>query len=221
MNRQIAAIGVAVVLAVLGIAAVVAYARGADERALAGTETVEVLRLTAPVEAKTPAAELADHVELDQIPRAALVEGALTSLEDVAGQVTSAALVPGDQLTAEKFTSTEQVEGGTSLPEGLQAIAFPLEPHRAVSGEVLAGDTIGIMASYHGRQVTANLANRVLVLSITPADGGSSTVTAAVTTEQAEKIIHAMEFGTVWLTKQNESTDVEGGRTITEGDIAP
>lgn len=222
MNRQHAAIVTAAVLAALGVIAVVMYARGAEERALAGTETVEVLRVTQQVEAKTPAGELEDRVELTRIPRAALVDGALASLQEVSGQVTSTSLVPGDQVTAQKFTGAEQVAGGTSLPEGLQAIAFPLESHRVVAGEVVAGDTVGIMASYHGRQVTANLANRVLVLAITPAaDGASSTVTAAVTTEQAEKIVHAMEFGTMWLTKQNDGSDVEGGRTIHEGDIAP
>ena len=41
----------------------------------------------------------------------------------------------------------------------------------------------------------------------------------AVSTADAVKIVHAMEFGKVWLTKQNDDTDTDGGDAITSEEV--
>lgn len=224
MNKQVAAVAGAVVLAVLGFWALWSYAQGADERAFEGTERVTVLRVTTQVETKTPAAELAEAVESVDLPKAAVVPDAISDLADVEGLVTRGVLVPGDQLSGAKFGPADDVEGESAVPEGLQELSFALEGQRIIGGSLLPGDRVGVYASYPRR--TANPLNEVLVLRV---DGGigegeasaGATVTVAVDSAGAKTIVHALEFGSVWLSKQNEATDVEPGATITEEDVAP
>ncbi|MGQ2912360.1 Flp pilus assembly protein CpaB [Aeromicrobium sp.] len=224
VNKQLLAIGAAVLLAVLGFAALFAYAKGADDRAFEGTERTTVLRVKQEVATKTPSSELSASVEAVELPKAAVVPGAVTDLSELEGLVTRGVLVPGDQLTPAKFAQADDVKGDTAVPKGMQELSFLLEGQRIVGGALAPGDTIGVMASYAGR--TANPINGVLVLKVDAGVGdgqtaAGATLTVAVKTLDAEKIVHAMEFGKVWLTKQNEDTDTGGGRTITDEDVAP
>lgn len=226
MKRQLIALITAGVLALIGVAALVVYANRADDRAYEGTKLVEVLRVTAEMPAKTPASELSGSVKIAKLPRSAVVPGAITSLDDLTGLVTKSILVPGDQLTTQKFAKPEAVKGDTALPKGMQQLTIPVSGPRLVGGVVVAGDSVGVFSSYDG--VTANPINHLLVLSVnTPtADGNSDTaaatqITVAVKTLDAEKIIHTMEFGKIWLTLQNDETDTGGGKTISSKDVAP
>lgn len=217
MNKQRLAVGAAVLLAVLGFAALFAYAKGADDRAFEGTERTTVLRVTQEVATKTPASELSASVESVELPKAAVVPGAVTDLSEVEGLVTRGVLVPGDQLTTAKFAEADDVKGDTTVPKGMQELSFMLEGQRIVGGALAPGDVVGVMASYDGR--TRDAVNGVLVLKVEAGlgDGQSaagSTVTVAVRTLDAEKIVNAMEFGKVWLTKQNTDTDTDGGRVV-------
>lgn len=228
VNKQVLAIVGAAVLALLGFAAVVLYAKGADDRALEGTETVTVLRVTQEVPMKTPVDQLGASVESVKIPKTAIVDGALSSLDSVSGQVTSTALVPGDQLTALKFAAEGKVKGEITVPKGMQSFTIPLDAQRWVGGTVKAGDKVGVFTSYGNNDgKTANPINNLLVVkvdAVAAAEGAanvSSTLTLAAKTLDAEKIIHAIEFGKVWLSLQNADTDTSGGKTITDKDVAP
>ena len=229
MNKQLLAIVGAVALALLGFLALISYARGADDRAFEGTELVTVLRVTAEVPVKTPASELGDSVETVDLPKAAVVEGAIDDLSEIDGLVTRGVLVPGDQLTAAKFDDTNKVKADTNLPKGMQELTVPLENPRIVGGTLVPGDKVGVMTSYTDGQdsVTANPINDLLVIRVNGGVGAaegeavSVMVTFAIKTLDAEKVVHAMEFGKVWLTKQNDDTDTGGGRTITKEDVAP
>lgn len=227
MNKQLLAVIGALVLAGLGFAAVYAYAQGAENRAFEGTELVPVLRVTAEVPTKTAAATLAESAETVELPRAAVVEGAITDLAEVEGLVTVGVLVPGDQLTVAKFAPAEDVKADAALPEGMQELVVPLSGARLVGGDLVAGDQVGVFTSYADGKVTSNPINELLVLEISAGnevaeEGSAGTlVTFAVRTRDAQQIVHAMEFGTVWLTKQNDATDTSGGRTVRQEDVAP
>jgi pilus assembly protein CpaB len=99
----------------------------------------------------------------------------------------------------------------------MQELSFMLEGQRIVGGALAPGDVVGVMASFDGR--TSDAVNDVLVLKVDAGvgDGQSAagaTVTVAVRTLDAEKIVNAMEFGKVWLTKQNDDTDTRGGTVV-------
>lgn len=221
MKKQLIAVGVAALLAVLGVVVLVKYASDADDRAFEGTELVTVVRATADVAAGTQVADLSGSVETAEVPRAAVVPGALSSLDEVQGKLTSVALVPGDQLSTAKFTDV--VSGEIVVPKGMQELTIPVSGARLIGGAVEPGDTVGVFSSYDG--VTANPINELLILKIDTgvagAEDAGSLVTVAVRTLDAEKLIHTMEFGKIWLTKQTDATDTEGGKSITQKDVAP
>lgn len=222
VNKQLLAIGAAVLLAVLGFAALFAYAKGADDRAFEGTERTTVLRVTQEVATKTPSSELSASVEAVELPKAAVVPGAVTDLAELEGLVTRGVLVPGDQLTAAKFAQTDDVKGDTAVPKGMQELSFALEGQRIVGGALVPGDTIGVVASYGGS--TAVAVDGVLVLKVDASIGegqnaAGGMLTVAVRTADATKIVNGMEFGKLWLTKQNEDTDTDGGDVITSDEV--
>lgn len=222
VNKQLLAIGAAVLLAVLGFAALFAYAKGAEDRAFEGTERTTVLRVTQEVATKTPASELRAAVEAVELPKAAVVPGAVTDLSEVEGLVTRGVLVPGDQLTAAKFAQTDDVKGDTAVPKGMQELSFLVEGQRIVGGALVPGDTIGVLASYSGS--TAVAVDKVLVLRVDAGVGdgqtaAGATVTVAVKTADATKIVNAMEFGKLWVTKQNDGTDTSGGGSISADEV--
>lgn len=229
MKKQYIAIGVAAVLAVLGVVALVIYANRADNRALEGTEMVEVLRATAEIPANTPVGGLGERIELVEVPKVALVPGAVNSLDGLDGLVTKSGLVPGDQLTQTKFAKPEAVDGVIALPKGMQdlAITIEIDGPRFVGGIVAPGDLVGVYASYNNE--TANPINGLLVLDVQRAtaavEGKAATpaiVHLAVNTLTAEQIVHIMEYGQkIWFTKQNKDTNTNGGETISSKDIVP
>ena len=84
MRRLVTAV-LAVVLAALGATLVTSYVRGADERALGGLSTVDVLVVTEVVPQGTAAAALGDSVTTRALPQLAVAPGTLASLQDAGG----------------------------------------------------------------------------------------------------------------------------------------
>lgn len=224
MKKQVIAIVIAAVLALLAVVALVVYANNADDRALEGTETVEVLQATEDIDVKTPVSELAERVTLVKVPKSAQIPGALTSLDDLDGQVTTVALVAGDQLSDAKFDSPDSVKGPAALPDGMQEITLQIDGARFVGGAVKVGDRVGVFTTYGG--ATANPINQLLVLKVDTGVAGSETatgalVTFAVTTLQAQQLVNVSEAGTLWLTRQNDTTVSDSPGTISQPDVNP
>jgi pilus assembly protein CpaB len=222
VKKQYLIIAVAALLGVLGIVALVKYADDADDRAFEGTKLVSVVRATSEVPAGTAVADLGSSVETAKVPRAAVVPGALRSLEDVQGLVTTVALVPGDQLSTAKLGQVEDVEGDTAVPKGMQELTIPVHGARLVGGALKPGDRAGVFVSYDG--TTANPINGLRILRIDNGvagaeDAAGTLVTVAVNTLDAEKLVHTMEFGKIWLSRQSDSNETAGGKAITSKDV--
>ncbi|GGI04831.1 hypothetical protein GCM10011354_11060 [Egicoccus halophilus] len=140
----------AVLLATMGTTLLVAYVRGAEDRALAGEELVEVLVLREDVVQATAAEDLADLVALERVPLKVRADGSIDELTDVEGQVAAVDLVAGEQLVRSRFLTptalAEQSE--VQVPDGMQQVTISLEPQRAVGGRLTPGDTVGLFASF-------------------------------------------------------------------------
>jgi pilus assembly protein CpaB len=222
-----------VLLAAVGTLALVGFVRGAEARALAGQETVEVLVLDQEVPQDTPSEDLAALVSRERIPAKVRATDSVDDLEELEGMVTSVNLVPGEQLVSSRFATPAQMaeETGVEVPSGLQEVTVALEPQRAVGGQITPSDTVGLLASYQPDVLpyqTKLVINQLLVTNVqleqlpsAPAEGedesapdiaptGNLLVTLAVDVEQAERIVHAAEHGTVWLTAQTEQTSEDG-----------
>ncbi len=147
MRKQLIAAGVAALLAIGGIVVLVAYANGADDRALKGTKTVEVMQVVKQVPKGTAASDLGDSVALKKLPRSAVADGSISNINDVDGLVTSAALQPGEQLLSSRFAKKGSA-ADSSLPKGFQEVTVPLTRARLVGASIAAGDRVGIIASF-------------------------------------------------------------------------
>ncbi len=245
MNRRIVAAVLALGLALVGTVVLVSYVRGADARALAGVETVNVLVVTQPVPEGTPAGELADSVRLEQVPVKVAATGSVSDLADLGDQVTTVELQPGEQLLVGRFADPSSLlpSGTVPVPPGDQEISILLEPQRAVGGRLAAGDEIGVYISMKlendaGKTIgtTHAVLHGVLVTQVqgapAPAEGETETassggaapsnsllITMALPARQAEVVIFGMEHGTVWLSLEPEGADASGTEIITQGNV--
>jgi len=237
VRTRIIALVIAAVLAIVGGVVLVTYVRSADQRAAGDAELVDVLVVQQEVPAGTAAAQLALVTSVDQIPEAFLAEGALTSLdqlEELQGQVTSAALVPGEQVIAARLASPgDFVGGGGSIPvpDGKQEISLSLDAQRVLGGRLAAGDLVGVLVTVPETQdspaQTFLRYDQLLVTAVGGAfaeDGSASgavTVTLAVERDEAQAIVFAQETATLWLSKQVEGLESTGGAPATRADLIP
>jgi pilus assembly protein CpaB len=231
----------AVALALVGALLIIFYANGADQRALASTEPVDVLVVKTAIPAGTSVNDMAASLVIEKVPAAGVSDTALSTLEGKANTVSAVDLVPGEQLLAERLVAPADVKaaGAVEVPAGLQEVTFELEPRRVVGGRIEAGDHIGIGFTFDGgadrskpAEATTQLTLRkVLVTAVQrapqvastekPADGsdsqdttlpqGSFMVSVAVSDIDATKIIYSSEFGRLWLTKEPLDAQDNGG----------
>jgi pilus assembly protein CpaB len=238
LRRRLLAALAALVLAALGTGVLLAYVRGADARALAGVQTVDVLVVDRPVPEGTAGEELAELVRTERLPARAAVPGAVTDLDELAGRVATVDLQPGEQLLAARFAAPEDlsVPGTVAPPEGAAEVSLLLEPQRAVGGRLAAGDTVGVHVSLDGR--TDVVLSRVLVTQVqgapvavadgegtdTASAGGAAPsaslmVTLGLRPEAAEAVVFGMEHGTVWLSLEPEGVDTSGTEVLTPANV--
>ncbi len=190
-----------------------------------------------PIPEGTPAEELDLLVRTELLPEKAALDGRVTDLAQLAGQVAAVDLLPGEQLLTDRFELPDEGDapGVVAVPAGLQEVSVLLEPQRAVGGRLAAGDTVGVMVSmiYQGGTVkTHAVLHEVLVTQVqgapspvdadgaegaaeTASSGGAAPtqslmITLAVTAPQAEAVVFGMEHGTVWLTLEPEDADTSG-----------
>ena len=241
MRRRLLAALAALVLLVAGTAVLLAYVRGADARALAGSRPVEVLVVDQLIPKGTPASEIRDLVRTETVPAKAAVDGRVEDLSALTGRVAAVDLQPGEQLLAARFERPDdmQAPGTVAVPAGLQEISVLLEPQRTIGGRLAAGDTVGVYLSQvlpDGTGQTSAVLHQVLVTQVQGAPGApdaeADTETAASTTpvtnlmvtlalnaHDAETVVFGQEHGTLWLSLETEGVETGGTRVIDPGTI--
>jgi pilus assembly protein CpaB len=173
VNRRIVGISAAVLLAVFGTFVIVAYVRGADNRAMEGKKTVNVLVVQKTVPAGTPASQLGDSVKAQRVVKDDVAQGAVASAEDLNGLVTGATLVPGEQVVRARFVdaSSYQASGGNvEVPKGLLQTTVALDPERAVGGLINPGMHVAVSATFDDKNgvpaQTHMILHQVLVTNV-------------------------------------------------------
>ena len=240
MRRLLAAFA-ALLLLVVGTVVLLAYVRGADARALAGVRTVRGPgRRAARSPRGPPADQLADLVRTELVPAKTAVDGRVTDLADLAGQVATVDILPGEQLLAGRFASPDDLTraGHRRRARGrLQEVSVLLEPQRAVGGRLAAGDNVGVVVSHDAPDGTAGhprrpargaghpgagrpgagrprpAGRRRRRRAGTAAPSASLMVTLAVSAAQAEAVVFGVEHGTLWLSLEPDGADTGGHRT--------
>ena len=142
----------------------------------------------------------------------------------------------------EAFIPTSEVE----VPLGMHEITIGLDSVRVLGGHLAAGETVGVFVSFEyeegaNPEQTHLVLHKVLVTRVQggvaapePAPAASSPdsleapaatepqpagyvmVTLALTAPDAETMIFANEFGSVWLSLENADASEEGARIVTK-----
>lgn len=235
MNRRIVAGVLAVLLAGLGGVLVIGYATGADQRAMAGMDPVAVLVVAQTVPEGTAAEELGDLVSTEELPSTAVAPGALSSVAEVAGLVTTTELLPGEQLFAGRFVDPQALADAArvEVPEGMHQLSVLLDPQRVLGGHLTPGATVGVFISVTDPAETHLVQHKVLVTDVqggivpasqdepdpdaataAPVGEGSVMVTLAVEGPDAEQIVFGAEHGSIWLSLEDTEADDSETRIV-------
>ncbi|HXF71896.1 MAG TPA: Flp pilus assembly protein CpaB [Actinomycetota bacterium] len=225
--------GLVVVLALLlaagATAAVFLYVRGVREEARTGGELVRVIVPTQDIPAGTeldPLIQQGAFRELE-IPRDAVVVGAVTDLSQLRGQTATSAILAGEQIPTQRLSSGALPGGALGLTEGYQAVTVSLSAEQIVGPALQRGAHVTVYASFPGvdtrslRGGTAPaptqvrgipglvmpLVQEVRVLDVLrpgvaegeqAADQGAL-VTLELLPVDAEKVVFAQQNGRIWL----------------------
>lgn len=152
MNRKTLGVLGAVVLALVGTVAIVLYVKDAEKRAVAGEELVPVYVVGDNIAAGSGSATVEQAITIKQVPKKIVPDNAVTSLDQIAGQVADVELVAGEQLLLNRFVAEATFErdrpGLVEVPNDLHEVTISLAPERAVGGEISPGDTVGVFFSF-------------------------------------------------------------------------
>lgn len=157
MQRRIIAAVAAVILAGIGAVLLYSYVNNADARAMATLDTTQVLVATKVIPAGTSGANLAPFVALKQLPKVAVVEGALTSTELVADLEATTDLQVGEQVIASRFAKPNtDVSGKVDVPTDLSQVSVQLDPQHVVGTHIAPGSKVALYISVEVNQVAVS-----------------------------------------------------------------
>ena len=236
MIRRLVVALVALLIAAVGGVLTFLYAAGADARAMARMEPVQVLVVAEPIAAGTPSESLVRSLTVTEVPAATVVPGAVVDLADVAGLQTTTDLQPGEQLLASRFAPPESLSRAVEVPPQMHELSLQLETQRVIGGELKPGDTVGVFLSgtleseAGSRDQTHLILHKVLVTDVRGAattvldENGEEVeqaadqavmVTVALSAPDAEQLVFAAEFGTIWLSLEGAQVPEDGTRLVT------
>lgn len=237
LRRRVIAAALAIVLSAAGAVLLLGYVGRADQRAMAGMESVKVLVVTAPVAEGAAADALGVQVAVKNLPKNAVAPGAVTDLKQVTGRVTTTSLQPGEQLLASRFVdpATLTKPGEMALPAGTQQISMSLPAPQAVGGGLKAGDRVSFYSASSDKGSWRRVMQGVLLSKVVggvipavegegkteaqaeQAPAGPLMLTFAVTPADAAKIAG---FGAdVWLTLEPAATTGKGAAPTNAGSV--
>lgn len=200
MQRRLIAAIAAVILAGIGAILLFNYVATADARAMEGQTPTKVLVVTQPIESGTLGSGLAGLVETRELPLAAIVPGALTSLDQVAGLATTTSLAPGEQLIASRFAQPgTSADGEVAVPNEMQLVSIALEAQRSVNSQLAPGDKVAVYVTQDEK--TQQILQRVLVVKA-GGEESAGAITLALAPADAQKVILAVEASKIWLVKE-------------------
>lgn len=152
MKRSFFAALVAVVLAVVGCAALLAYVHTADKRALAGQKAVRVLvaRKKIPAGTTGQAIRSGGYTELVTMPAATVPADALSTLDgSLLALAVTADQQPRQLLLRGAFDVPATRRSGLPVPDGMLAVSVSLRVPAQVAGFVQPGASVAVFDTFN------------------------------------------------------------------------
>lgn len=239
MTRRILGVLLAIVLAVLGTAAVLVYVKAAQNRVADGQRAVTVLIAKQRIPAGTSGESIRGRGLVEEVvmPALAVPADTLSAVpNELERLVVTADVQPRQLLLRGMFGAATKLSGGLNVPEKMLAVSINIEIDEQVGGYVRPGSQIAIFDTYDGQdkqgKVTRLLLPRVEVLAVgqfgaggvtsaqqngsnaasnTGRSGGGLVVTVAVSQADAERLIHADATGALYFALLTDSSEVKPG----------
>jgi pilus assembly protein CpaB len=204
LKRRVLTVTLAVLLAVLGVAGVLAYVHKADSRALSGMRAVSVLVAQGQIPAGTSAnsAQQGGLLHSETLPASSVPLNAVRSITpDLGALVMSARVQPGQVLLRPMLVTPAQVTGGAALPAGMIEVSIALCLPEAVAQNIGPGSEVEVLNTFaansaptagpncqgphqeqsNGKARTRVILPRVEVLSVGPAGASHATSSTSTT----------------------------------------
>jgi pilus assembly protein CpaB len=216
----------ALVMATLATVGVFLYTQNADKVQPVG-EMVAVVVSNVDIPGNTNLNVLItdDQFKIIQVPEVTVVEGAVTSVDQLRDKTNSLPILAGEQIPVARIQGEGTVPGGAlGIPNGHEAITVSVDAPRAVAGAIGVGDNLTVYGTFsdfktpNGKDIptfTSVLVPLAEVLAVyqpnygdesgglagAGAQRGSGTVslTLALTPVDAQRMVFTMETGRVWL----------------------
>lgn len=204
------------------------YFSGRDAWLRAQGRSVPVL--TAATDLPAGVALAPTHLRIVAIPRQFIPAGVLTRAEDAVGLVTLTGLRAGEPITDTRIApATQAAQVAAAVPAGRRAVSVPYQAARAAGGLVRPHDRVDLLVSFDfgardaaetsvftvlrnlevlavNREISGTAPLRDLKLDAASTlaarreAASEGTVTLAVTPEEAQRVVFAVENGVVHLT---------------------
>ena len=215
----------ALVMATLATVGVFLYTQNADKGQPVG-EMVAVVVSNVDIPGNTNLNVLItdDQFKIIQVPEVAVVEGAVTSVDQLRDKTNSLPILAGEQIPVARIQGEGTVPGGAlGIPNGHEAITVSVDAPRAVAGAIGVGDNLTVYGTYTGFQnpagkkiptMTSVLVPLAEVLAVYQPNYGDSgtlgtsgsqrgsgtiSLTLALTPVDAQRMVFTMETGRVWF----------------------
>lgn len=186
MGRRIIAIAAAVLLAIVGVVAVVLYANGADQRAIASAQprAVFVSQSSVPAGTSLNDAIASGLIVETMLPAKSVPAGVLTAVtDDNKNLLAVTQIAAGEYIQAARFGTTPQGNEAIQVPNGQIAVSIVLNDAAKVGTFVTPGshivlfDTITPTATATAGGAPVGVSTHVLFDDILVIAVGSSSLT--------------------------------------------
>lgn len=215
MDRRRILLVAAAVVAALGASLVFLYAQGAENRAVAQFQTVDVLSASQQIERgeSLDDALAAGKVTLVAVTADEVLQGASSDDDTLAGKVALTTIYPGEQLVPVKLGSADDVESASTLPvpPGKVAISVSLTDQGRVGSFTQPGSEVAVFLSATPEDGTPAYTRMLLPRVTVIGTGSTSQVQAAATTAEDGTAVPAEQLPNTLLTlavDQVEATKV-------------
>lgn len=223
MGRRVIAVLAAMLIGLLGVAAVMIYASGADARAVADQQPQTVYVAQAVVPAGTSAADAVAKGLMvpTKIAAKGVPAAALTSVDAATGKLVALTdIAAGEFVVSSRFGTTPTGQKAIQVPDGQVAVSVALPDPARVGTFVVPGSHIVIYDTFPKEAAPAAQSTRVLLddvlviavgaTSLTPAATANSStngqtqattgalVTVALAPDTAAKLVQGIQTGDLY-----------------------
>ena len=228
-RQKLIGIVASVLLAAVGTGLLVVYVRSAENRALKGEKTVDVLVVSNTIPKGTKAEDITSSLRMEQVPVKIATKDALATTTPLAGKVAAVDLLPGEQLVSTRFTTAAEAQG---IGAGMLQVTIALDPVRVLGGQLRKGDSVAVTVSFAEPETTHMILHKVKVTDVRTSDGvnvgspasgpaptASMLVTLALDAPAVEKVVFGAEHGRLWLAWEPKEANESGTKVQTKAGV--